>query len=273
MSVKTMLTSMAVEKHEGMLVSLVKKSTKISGRVSQFVLQMRHDGNSSMLIQPARLNVDMTISESKADDCKTLAVDGYIEPLTVLVGLRDIDFVKGYLSLLQDAIPRLPRLNSVGPTSRPVVYAVNRLQLHGKLDPLRVSLVDDTEERPIHLFRVELTQASATVSTCKLEPEDPNKRLALEHSESFKASAGLALEATFYNWTVSEYEPLMENWTLEAEACELAPTYGKSLSIKATKMLNINMSYERTYLLLSCSGLCGRLLAAEAKTARPRLAN
>ena len=50
-------------------------------------------------------------------------------------------------------------------------------------------------------------------------------------------------EALYYNNTVADYEPVIENWGMGLEVAQHSPNTGKDVTLQADKMLNINLSY------------------------------
>ena len=126
-----------------------------------------------------------------------------------------------------------------------VGYAIDTFQADVRIEPLRLILVDDTGAIIQQLFRVLLSSLVFRLSSTSLldEARRPSLR---EAPEQLKATGKLAMEALFYNNTVSEYEPVIEAWGIEMNLLQTAGDRGKELMIKADKLLNLNMSYAGT---------------------------
>ena len=202
---------------------------------------------------PARMSAEFRRAESRTESSQSTKLTAFIEPITILIGFRDIAFFWSLAENYRTVIAELLKKPDVEPTV-PVeeaaqIYGVDSYQIEAKVDPMQISLVDNTGAITQQLFRVLLSSMTARLSATNLLDETRREGI---REEALKAGAKLAMEVMFYNNAVSAYEPIMEGWGVEANLYQKGADYGKELTVKADKMLNFNMSYAGIVGVIKC---------------------
>ncbi len=223
------------------------------------------EATREVLLLPSRIQVDLKRTESTVDSMRSTNVRAGIEPITVTVGFRDIIFFRSLAESYLKALVGLslkPKPLSAGieeeekqvekqeekqeekgeEKKAASEYAVDTYQVDASIDPLQISLVDNTEMITQQLFRVLFSSITCKLSATDLLDESGRGGLK-ESPEKLKASGRLAMEVMFYNNTVSAYEPIMESWGVDASLSQPGSDYGKDIAVKADRLMNFNMSY------------------------------
>ena len=206
------------------------------------------------LIQPSRLNIDLASVESLLDNTKSMTVDCYLEPFSIIIMISDISFFKKVMKVVKDSLSNLPKLVLPFESQPPIIFAISRTEVQLKLDPLHITLLDDTGVSLANLFKLEIVQTWLKLRGCDLI--DEKKRKLLDASEKIKINAGFTIEANYYNPRVSDYEPFIENWGIDAQYIMVSQEEGNEVFIHAGKVLNMNLTYESIcFLCIKYSGL------------------
>ncbi len=245
---------------------LDRRNTVATVKVTQLALLMinRHllppdaptsSATREVMLPPSRINVDFKRVESVPDDCQSTRVSAFIEPIAIKIGFRDLIFFR---SLAQNYQTAMGSIQKPAESSQPapvqseeqkkkqkvkkVGYGVDALQLEVRVDPMQLLMVDDTQQITQQLFRVLLSSLIFNLSSTNLLEESMRATLK-ESPDQLKAKGKFSIEAMFYNNAVSEYEPVVEGWSLELNLVQTAADRGREILIKADKLLNLNMSY------------------------------
>ena len=216
-----------------------------------------------MILPPSRISVDFKKVESVDEDKQTTILTLFVEPINIDVGFREVVFFKGLAEYYQTKlVSQMPKIEqTVQPKQETKVeekklpYEVNILQVDAKIDIIQITITDDTGAITQQLFKVLLTNLGMKMSSTTLI--DERRRQSLKgNKEYMSANARFSMEALFYNNLVSDYEPVIEGWGVECDFAQAGAQYGKEISIRAEKMLNVNLSYAGIFKRLKASCTC-----------------
>ena len=242
----------------------IASDMKMLAKLSQFSIQLNQnkaDASSSTInniLLPTRMNIELGSHKSAEEDTNALSVNCHIEPLIFSLGLQQLLFMKVVVfealkkvsttkeikevmgnTKMKEEVKQSP--NKIA-SQKGIQYMVNTISLQASIDPLiQFLLIDDTAttQMKFPLLKLNITNLKSVLSQCILK--DETKR----HFSPAKLNATVEfiLEVMLYNYMVSEYEPLIEAWPLSSTIIQPGEEYGRSLTVKAARIMNINMSY------------------------------
>ena len=234
------------------VISPKSKTTLLTAKLLKFALIIINknlieeghplsEASFEQIIEPAKFNGEVRISEM--GDTQKMTVVAFVEPITMQFGFRNIhfftDITDHYQNAFANGLPEISNKSTEPEKTTNIPIIVTKVDV--KIDPLTLSLVDDTGLSRQQLFKLLFSQISFTMSGTQLLDESLRPTLSINR-DLINLHAGIVMEANFFNPIVSEYEPVLENWGLECEILQESSENGKQININASKMLNINCS-------------------------------
>jgi len=122
------------------------------------------------------------------------------------------------------------------------VYSIYITNMNVNIEPMIFMLSDDTGKIEQGVFKVMVTSMSLKYSSSVLDDEK-KRELLNDFRDYMSVSCKFTAEILLYNKVIAEYEPIMEKWGLEADYLQHSVDSGQQICIRASNMLNFNLSY------------------------------
>ena len=200
----------------------VSKATIINAKIFKFALVLinKHlieeghplgEAPFEHIIEPARINSEIRINEK--DGTQNTTVVAFVEPITMQLGFRNIHFFTNLAKYYQEALAKgLPEVGKKPAEPEKILeIPIKFIKVDVKIDPLYISLIDDTGLSRQQLFKLLFSQIALSMSGAQLLDESIRPTLPVNR-DLLNIHAGFVMEANFFNPIVSEYEPILENW-------------------------------------------------------------
>ena len=193
------------------------------------------DAARELIIPPSRLKFEAQIHESVLENVQNTIVKAFLEPISIVVGFREIIFfqfvLNSYQTYFANGFPAISSGDSqpvqkIQEIDKPKDYDVKMLTADITVDPLEISLADDTGVVQQMLFKIVLTKLYAKANMAILQDEHIRESLK-DKKDYMNIHSEFLMEAFFFNHFVSEFEPWIENWGMAIEILQPGADFGK----------------------------------------------